>query len=67
MEMVRPVRPWVQRESQEGPYMRELERLLGYKTIKAKFSHVGNMEEFNENEEETEITFKTTYLQKSYS
>ena len=41
--------------------MRELEKLLGYKSIKAKFSHMGNMEEFNVDEDETEITFNTTY------
>ena len=42
-----------------GSYMRELERLLGYKSIKAKFSSMGNMEESIEDDDE--ITFKTTY------
>ena len=44
-----------------GPYMRELERLLGYRSIKAKFSHMGNMEELNMDEEEADITFNATY------
>ena len=44
-----------------GPYMRELERVVGYKSIKAKFSNMGNMEEFGIDDEETEITFNTTY------
>ena len=26
-----------------APYMRELEKLVGYKSIKAKFGNVGNM------------------------
>ena len=31
-----------------GPYMHELERLHGYRSLKAKFSNVSNMEEENE-------------------
>ena len=27
-----------------APYMRELERLVSYKSIKAKFGNVGNMD-----------------------
>ena len=44
-----------------GPYMRELEKVVGYKSIKAKFSHMGNMEEFYMDSEETDITFNTVY------
>ena len=44
-----------------GPYMRELQRLLGYKSLKAKFCRVGFNEEQMDDEDETDITFKTTY------
>ena len=44
-----------------SPYMKELERLISYKSIKAKFSHMGNMEELNFDEEVSELAFNTTY------
>ena len=44
-----------------SPYMRELEKMVGYKSIKAKFSHMGNMEEFYVDSEETELSFNTVY------
>ena len=44
-----------------GPYMKELYRLLGYKSIKAKFSCVGNIEEIIEDDEENENNLRTTY------
>ena len=44
-----------------GPYMKDLERLLGYRSLKAKFSRMGNMEEAVLDEEETEVSFKTIY------
>ena len=43
------------------PYMRVLERMVGYKSIKAKFSHMGNMEEFYVDCEDTDITFNSVY------
>ena len=46
--------------------MRELERLVGYKSLKAKFSRCrcspGNMDENFVDEEETEVSFKTVYI-----
>ena len=44
-----------------GPYMKELYRLLGYKSIKAKFSCVGNIEEIIEDDEENENNLRTIY------
>ena len=44
-----------------GPYMKALERLLGYRSIKSKFSRMGPMNEPVIDEEDTEITFNTTY------
>ena len=42
-----------------GPYMRVLEKLVRFKSLKAKYSRSGLVEPI-ENEEETEAT-KTTY------
>ena len=47
-----------------APYMRELERLVGYKTIKAKFGNVGNMDENNPEEEEVDTTYKSPIVEK---
>jgi regulator of replication initiation timing len=44
-----------------GPYMKDLERLLGYRSTKSKFSRVGVMNEPVIDEDETEITFNTIY------
>ena len=44
-----------------GPYMRELERLLGYRSLKSKFSRMGLKEEPEMDEDETDISFKITY------
>ena len=41
--------------------MKDLERLLGYRSIKSKFSRVGVMNEPVIDEDETEIAFNTTY------
>ena len=43
-----------------GPYMRVLERLVGYKSLKARYSRVGVFEPI-EDEEESEITDTTVY------
>ena len=47
-----------------APYMRELERLVGYKSIKAKFGNVGNMDENNPEEEEVDTTYKSPIVEK---
>ena len=44
-----------------APYMKVLEKLLGYKSLKAKFGRMGHMEEVVVDEDDSEITFKTTY------
>ena len=44
-----------------GPYMKALERLIGYKSLKAKYSTVGAQEEIYEDEEESEVSFKAVY------
>jgi septal ring factor EnvC (AmiA/AmiB activator) len=41
--------------------MKELQRLLGYQTLKAKYSRNFHIEEPVHDEDDTEITFKTTY------
>ena len=43
-----------------GPYMRVLERLVGYKSLKARYSRVGVFEPI-EDEEESEVTDTTVY------
>ena len=47
-----------------APYMRELERLVGYKSIKAKFGNVGNMDENNPEEEEAYNIYKSPMVEK---
>ena len=44
-----------------GPYSKVLQKILGYRSIKAKFSNVGPMEEPTIDEEDTEVTFGTIY------
>ena len=44
-----------------GPYMKALERLIGYRSLKAKYSTAGSQEEVYEDEEDTEVSFKTVY------
>ena len=41
--------------------MKALERLVGYMSLKAKYSMVGSQEEIYEDEDETEVSFKTVY------
>ena len=41
--------------------MKALERLIGYKSLKAKYSTVGAQEEIYEDEEEDEVSFKAVY------
>ena len=44
-----------------APYMKALERLIGYKSLKARYSTVGSQEEVYIDEEESEVSFKTVY------
>ena len=44
-----------------APYMKALERLIGYKSLKARYSTVGSQEEVYVDEEESEVSFKTVY------
>ena len=44
-----------------GLYMKELQRLLGYQTLKAKFIRNFHIEEPVHDEDDTEITFITKY------
>ena len=44
-----------------GPYMKALERLVGYKSLKARYSRGCNPVEIFEDEDENEVSFKTVY------
>ena len=44
-----------------GPYMRGLERFVGYRSLKAKFSRSGTPEQIYEDEEETEVSLQMLY------
>ena len=44
-----------------GPYMKQLERVLGYRSLKAKFSRAGPIEELVVDEEDSEVSVRTTY------
>ena len=47
-----------------GPYMKELERLIGYKSIKAKFSQMSNMDENTAEDQGGTFTYKNPIIEK---
>ena len=48
-----------------GPYMRVLQKVLGYRSLKAKFSRMGPMEEQSDDEEsEVTVTYKSPIMEK---